>query len=139
MGLSDSSISSLLNSLGSGNNSSGSFDFANYAAIKNGSYGKLVKSYYAEQNKTSDTKTASSNAKSKTSTKTDSNKNTDTTGLTQMKKDADKLRASAEALDNDDLWKKTDGKGARIWAPCTGGKCRAIFLPPPLTCSWACS
>ena len=110
MGLSDSSISSLLNSLGSGNNSSGSFDFANYAAIKNGSYGKLVKSYYAEQNKTSDTKTASSNAKSKTSTKTDSNKNTDTTGLTQMKKDADKLRASAEALDNDDLWKKTDGK-----------------------------
>ncbi len=108
----DSNISSLFNSLNSdrsGSGSIGSIDLAGYAAIKNGSYGKLVKSYYAESARK--TEEVSSPVKSeKTSQKSSTKKAEDTTGLSQMKKDADKLRASAEKLTGDDLWKKTDGK-----------------------------
>ncbi len=111
MGLSDSGISTLLNSLGSGKDGSTGFDFAGYASIKNGSYGKLVKSYYAEQTgaagKTASEVKSTSNAKTaKTTKKEDS----DTTGLSQMKKDAQQLKTSAEKLSSDDMWKKTDGK-----------------------------
>lgn len=110
----DSSVSALFNSLNSGNSNSGSIgsiDLANYAAIKNGSYGKLVKSYYAETSgKTGDVKSSSATSKSQTSKATSTKKDVDTTGLTQMKKDADKLKASAEALNKEDLWKTTDGK-----------------------------
>ena len=101
---------------GSNNNqnsgsSIGGFDFANYAAIKNGSYGKLVKSYYAGTNKSvEEEKISSLNAKTNASKtqalKEDANK----TEATRIKKDADQLKTSVEALDNDDLWKKTDGK-----------------------------
>lgn len=112
MALSDSSISSLLNSLGSGKDAAGSFDFSTYASIKNGSYGKLVKSYYAEQTgeatrTSSKSSSATANSTSKTSTK---KADTDTTGLGQMKKDAQELKASAEKLSSDDLWKETNGK-----------------------------
>ena len=101
---------------GSNNNqnsgsSIGGFDFANYAAIKNGSYGKLVKSYYAGTNKSvEEEKISSLNAKTNASKtqalKEDANK----TEATRIKKDADELRTSVEALDKDDLWNKTDGK-----------------------------
>ena len=108
MGLSDSGISTLLNSLGSGKDGSTGFDFAGYASIKNGSYGKLVKSYYAEQTGAAN-KAASTTAKN--TSKTSSKKaDADTTGLSQMKKDAQELKSSAEKLVSDDLWKKTDGK-----------------------------
>ena len=103
-------ISSMLGSSDSGSgNSMGSFDFANYAAIKNGSYGKLVKSYYAGTTKEVEAQKAQSSKASNTTKKTETSE-VDKTGLTQIKKDADQLKASAEALSKDDLWKKTDGK-----------------------------
>jgi hypothetical protein len=103
-------ITSMLGSSDSGsNNSMGSFDFANYAAIKNGSYGKLVKSYYAGTTKDVEAQKAQTTKASNT-TKKNETADVDKTGLTQIKKDADQLKTSAEALSKDDLWKKTDGK-----------------------------
>ena len=89
----------------------GGFDFANYAAIKNGSYGKLVKSYYAGTNKSvEEEKISSLNARTNASKTQALKEDADKTEATRIKKDADQLRTSVEALDNDDLWKKTDGK-----------------------------
>ena len=103
-------ITSMLgNSNTNSNNSLGSFSFTDYAAIKNGSYGKLVKSYYGGTDKVNYEAKAAS-AKSSDSVKTKASTEVDKTGLTQIKKDADELRASAEALNNDDLWKGADGK-----------------------------
>ena len=91
-------------------NSVGGFDFANYAAIKNGSYGKLVKSYYGGTTKSVDeAKVASLNSKNSEKTKK-LKEEADNTEVTLIKKNADELKASAEALDKDELWKKTDGK-----------------------------
>ena len=81
----------------------GSFNFGDYNQIKNGSYKKLVKSYYSEQ-----TKDASS--KDKTTNKTKPDKMKDTTGLSQMKKEADGLKSAVDAFNSEDLWKETDGK-----------------------------
>lgn len=95
-------ISSLFSNLGSGS-AFGSFNLSDYASIKNGSYGKLMKSYYTEQKQTSVTdKTPASKTEKKDTT-------VDKTGLTQMKKDADTLKSAAEALDKDDIWKQTNG------------------------------
>lgn len=80
----------------------GSFNFSDYASIKNGSYGKLMKSYYAEQKKgTVD--------HSSVSGRTDKKEPVDTTGLSAMKQKADGLKNAAEALNNEELWKQTDG------------------------------
>ena len=97
-------ISSLFSNLGS-NNVFGSFNFSDYASIKNGSYGKLMKSYYAEQKKVAE-------PDKKTNSKTNNKKEAavDKTGLTQMKKEADGLKSAAEALNKEELWKQTDGK-----------------------------
>ena len=103
----NSNISALFNSLNS-NNSMG-FNFADYAAIKNGSYGKLVKAYYAED-KADSTSTAKAVKASTSNTAKTSKADVDTTGLNQMKKEADKLKLSAEALNSDELWEKKDGK-----------------------------
>lgn len=103
-------ITSMLgNSNTNSNNSLGSFSFTDYAAIKNGSYGKLVKSYYSGTDKANYEAKAAS-AKSSDSAKTKASTEVDKTGLTQIKKDADELRTSAEALNSDDLWKTTDGR-----------------------------
>lgn len=103
-------ITSMLgNSNTNSNNSLGSFNFSDYAAIKNGSYGKLVKSYYGGTDKANYEAKAAS-AKSSDSAKTKASTEVDKTGLTQIKKDADELRDSAEALNSDDLWKAADGK-----------------------------
>lgn len=95
-------IGTLFSSLGNNNNT---FNFSDYASIKNGSYGKLMKSYYAEQKKDV--------APEKTPNKTTVNKNkseqlVDKTGLTQMKKEADGLKSAVDALAKDDLWKSAD-------------------------------
>ena len=101
--------------LGSSNNqnsgsSIGGVDLTNYAAIKNGSYGKLVKSYYGGTTKSIDeAKVASLNSKNSEKTKK-LKEEANNTEVTLIKKNADELKASAEALDNDELWKKTDGK-----------------------------
>lgn len=95
-------ISSLFGSTSS--NSAGnifeSINLSDYASLKNGSYGKLIKAYYADESGTSSSKTNTTN-------KTDA---TDNTGLSQMKKDADSLKSAAEALGKDDMWKKTAGE-----------------------------
>ena len=68
---------------------SGSFSLSDYAAIKNGSYGKLLKAYYAKQDAE---KTASGGETVQKAT--------------LMKTGADALKKSADALNNDELWEK---------------------------------
>lgn len=90
-------VSILFKSLNTSNNLN--FNFSDYNSIRNGSYKKLVKAYYAE----SDTSNkASSTTKKK-------NTDTDTTGLTKMKKEADSLKKSADSLSDSDMWKMTNG------------------------------
>lgn len=97
-----SEISTLFGSLNTTN--SLGFSLSDYASIKNGSYGKLIKSYYAEQKSTSSTeKTSSDNSTEKTAV-------VDNTGLSQMKKNADGLKTASEALNSDDIWKQTNGE-----------------------------
>ena len=101
------------------NNSSGNifdtFNFSDYSSIKNGSYRKLVQSYYAKDKVDNKVKTDKVDKNDKTG-RTDNKKNTtkfdigDTTGLSKMKKETDALASSVDALDNNDLWKTKDGK-----------------------------
>ena len=110
----NSNISSLFNSLNANNSTvSGSIDLANYAAIKNGSYGKLVKAYYSSDSAQSTDNTTGS-VKSSTDTsaakKAAVREDVDKTGLTTLTKNANELKTSAEALSKEDLWKTSDGK-----------------------------
>lgn len=68
---------------------SGSFSLSDYATIKNGSYGKLLKAYYAKQ----DAEKAASGGET-------------VQKATMMKTGADALKKSADALNNDELWEK---------------------------------
>lgn len=95
-------ISSLFSGLNS-NSPFGSFNLSDYKSIKNGTYGKLMKSYYADQKKTNTDKPAVTVTNKK-------DKTVDKTGLSQMKKEADELKKSAEAFNKDEMWKTTDGK-----------------------------
>ena len=67
----------------------GTFDLSDYAAIKNGSYGKVLKAYYAKQDAEKSVAGTDSVQKS-----------------TLMKSSADVLKKSADALSNDELWEK---------------------------------
>ncbi len=62
---------------------------SDYASIKNGSYGKLLKAYYAKQ----DAENASVSGDSRQK-------------LTLMRSSADSLKKSADALNNPSLWEK---------------------------------
>lgn len=96
-------VSFLFNSLGTNaNNVSNTFNLGDYASLKNGSYKKLMKAYYSPTRKQELEEAASAD-------KTKKNKNIDTTGLTQMKKEADSLKNAVEALGEEDLWKQTGG------------------------------
>ncbi len=66
-----------------------SFNLSDYASIKNGSYGKLLKAYYAKQD--ADKKAGSGDSPQK---------------LTMMKTGADALQKSANALNDSSLWEK---------------------------------
>ena len=68
---------------------------ADYASIKNGSYGKLMKAYYAK-NKTDVSSTARKTATYKPNPAKKSKDSAET--LTKIKKDADNLKASADTL-----------------------------------------
>ena len=68
---------------------SGSFSLSDYASIKNGSYGKLLKAYYAKQDADKMSSAKDSVQKS-----------------TLMKTGADALKKSADALSNASLWEK---------------------------------
>lgn len=73
--------------LGGTTNSSGSL-LSDYASLKNGSYGKLMKAYYAQLD-------------SESATSGDS-----TQKLTLMRSSADSLKKSADALNDASLWEK---------------------------------
>ena len=68
---------------------SGSFSLSDYASIKNGSYGKLLKAYYAKQD--ADKMSSGKDSVQKS---------------TLMKTGADALKKSADALSNASLWEK---------------------------------
>lgn len=87
----------------SSTNSFSSFNFADYASIRNGSYGRLLKAYYSQAKQTTTTK-------SDTDKKADKTTDTDNTGLSKMKKEADGLKEAADKLANEDMWKKTGGE-----------------------------
>jgi len=67
----------------------GGFSLSDYASIKNGSYGKLVKAYYAKQD--ADKMSSGKDSVQKS---------------TLMKTGADALKKSADALSNASLWEK---------------------------------
>ena len=102
-------ISSLFGGAGAGSDSFfGSFNFSDFASIKNGSYRKLVKSYYAEQK--SDAAVTKKNADKKNTDKAKTDFSIDTTGFSKMRKEADGLKAAADALGKEDLWKSDNGE-----------------------------
>lgn len=78
---------------GSGSGSSDAFSISDYAMIKNGSYKKLCKAYYAKQK-----------AENAASGRDSSQK------LTSMGSTAGSLAKSAESLMKDSLWQKKDVK-----------------------------
>lgn len=87
-------MSSLFQNLtGSSSNSNSALDLTDYYAIKNGSYGKLMKAYY--KNKDSEKKTENS----------DDSKDSKQS-LTLMKTGADSLRKSVTTLMDESLWEK---------------------------------
>lgn len=106
-----------LSSLFSGMNSGGLFgnlNISDYSSIKNGSYRKLMKSYYAE-NKDISTTSKKTSIKKNTIDKILEDKRkviptADKSGSTQMKRRADSLKEAAEALDSEDLWEPVNGK-----------------------------
>lgn len=103
-------ISSLFSNLNS-NNTMGSFNLSDYASIKNGSYGKLVKSYYSEQKKSNVTdKTSDKNNVDKVLNNRNKKDTADKTGLTQVKSSSDSLKTSLETLAGADMWKTKDGE-----------------------------
>lgn len=106
-------ISALFSGLNS-NDTFGGINLSDYASIKNGSYGKLVKSYYAEQAAPKDSGSKNeSDAKDWNVTAASivqKSASVDTTGLSQIKKEADGLKSSVEAFENEDLWKEQEGK-----------------------------
>lgn len=112
--------SSLFSSLGSGTSSTGSSNFlADYASIKNGSYGKLMKSYYSTAQSSS---TVSSSKKSNSSNVLD--KILEEKKNPTISKEAQKanenlvsglstLRTTVSALQNDNTYTDTEnGKSA---------------------------
>lgn len=74
--------------MGGTTNSSGNL-LSDYASIKNGSYGKLLKAYYAKQD--AENAAASGDSRQK---------------LTLMRSSADSLKKSADALNSSSLWEK---------------------------------
>ena len=75
--------------MGGTTNSSGNL-LSDYASIKNGSYRKLLKAYYAKQDAES---AVSGDSKQ---------------SLTLMRSSADSLKKSADALNDSSLWEKKD-------------------------------
>lgn len=69
--------------------SNGTISLGDYASIKNGSYGKMLKSYYAKQDADKLSKTGDNNQTSML-----------------IRSGADSLKKSAEALNDDSLWEK---------------------------------
>lgn len=99
-----SSISSLFSSLNnsSSNNYMSGINYADYNSIRNGSYRKLVKAYYAKESGTS-----SSNSTSKTDSTTDKNTSSQKVNAATVRDSASNLVNDVKELSSDKLWKKT--------------------------------
>ena len=99
-----SSISSLFSSLNnsSSNNYMSGINYADYNAIRNGSYRKLVKAYYAKESGTS-----SSNSTSKTDSTTDKTTSSQKVNAATVRDSASNLVNDVKELSSDKLWKKT--------------------------------
>lgn len=80
---------SILLGTSSRNEATVGFSLSDYASIKNGSYGKLLKAYYAKQDAEKRPETGDSAQR-----------------LMLMKSNADALKKSADALGSDSLWEK---------------------------------
>lgn len=76
-------------SINTNSNGGGSFDLADYASIKNGSYGKLMKAYYGQEKAQKAAESKDSNSK-----------------LTLMAGNAGSMANAAKALMNESLWQK---------------------------------
>lgn len=99
-------MSFLFPSLGSGAASvMGSNFLSDYASIKNGSYGKLMKAYYGETGKDT-VKAFTKSAASKRSQKVQTSE--ETKAYTKVQTTSDTLKESADALLSKDLYKKKD-------------------------------
>jgi len=85
---------------GNTSQSNGMIDFNQYASIKSGAYGKLLKAYY-NQNSSESTEDTTKSKKKDTVL--------DSTGLSTVKKDADGLETATKALEKSELWEKKDG------------------------------
>ena len=88
---SSNDVSSLFSNLTSSSNSATGLDLTDYYAIKNGSYGKLMKSYYKNQDAEKAAKEKPGDTKQE---------------LKLMKSGAESLQKSAAALMEDSLWEK---------------------------------
>ena len=107
--------SALFSSLNGGKSTGiggGSYSLADYASIKNGSYGKLMKAYYGKGNKISKNKTALSDAASATKKTNSKTATADTTSENaSLQKSANALVKSAESLlktGKDSVFKEKD-------------------------------
>ena len=76
-------------SINTNSNGGGSFDLADYASIKNGSYGKLMKAYYGQEKAQKAAESKDSNSK-----------------LALMAGNAGSMANAAKALMNESLWQK---------------------------------
>jgi hypothetical protein len=98
-----SSISTLFSSLGSSSSSNAGIfgiNLSDYASIKSGSYGKLMKSYYAMQSdSSSSTKSSSSDSTTESKTKTSTSTSKDTSKvLANIESGAEELTDTAKEL-----------------------------------------
>lgn len=100
-------IDNISSMFGSGSSSSSNIfeaiDLSQYSLIKSGTYGKLMKTYYAQNSKTTSDSTSKTDKEKETST-------VDKTGTTKMKAEADSLKKTAEGLTSSDTWKTTAGE-----------------------------
>ena len=84
---------------GSKGSSMGNLNFlSDYAAIKNGSYGKLMKAYYAKDTADSSSKASAGKTDNKTDIKTTSTAKDSADTLAKIQKSADELKESADKL-----------------------------------------
>lgn len=97
-----SDITSLFSGLSTNNSTTSTFSLADYASIRNGSYGKLLKAYYNKQDEES--KASETEAANKT--------------LVSIKTEADELKESVSALMNKKLYEK-NGNGEYDWDKIT--------------------
>ena len=102
-------ISSLIGSLNQNNNNF--INLTDYSSIKSGSYKKLMKAYYAEEAKNTQTQKSTAKKDNTANTKTSKVKTAaDNPELTKAKANADKLKETASGLSSKNLWEKKDGK-----------------------------